>query len=810
MVQIVEFQGEEIEFPDDMADADIEAVLARESSAQPVERQAQPVAQSTADPIRGRSGRDRRIRKERERSENLLSEFEAGNITSADLTDSEVEQVRKARIAKIPEISKTGLKGLSDNLGFMQAVAALTTFNPAEFARIAIEADPDLSVLTTPEGETLLSNRRTNEIVSVNKIGPSFMDALQIGAVGAAFSPGTGLAAGLGGTALKRAGTQALAAGVTESALQGTQASLGGEFDLSDVALAGTFAGGAEFVAPLFRATRDAFKALRRSRQTAAPVTKEVAIEQFRSIYAQQEGLQNKLKSLGINPKQLEETAIKALSEAPANANPEEVIASALFKELDIPTLKSRITQEGGQFQIEQELRARPDVLGQQVRERVAEEAVGFQQALKNIIDDTGLPEEAGETIKGVLSSRKQDLRVAERKAYKRLSKLQGEGLPVFTSRIEKTFENAGIIKRFQRRNPAEFKNLQDTLVEFGVVKSDDAIAGFSDASQIKSLGVDTIEDFRQSLNEFVDPSDPLKTGVSKLLIKRLDEEVKVLDKSLDAVDLGTAGAKAKRKIAAQRTARRISAGSKREFNEKNIVGRLTSSKRGTFDVPLVEADNVVRSLVSKSKTKPTFSELDRVMSSLEKSGKKGTQAIGNLQASTIMNLLEESTKGLSSKPAAGVVGFSGANYRKALNGIGEKELNRLFKDSPQILTTLKKLSVAAELTQPISDVMNSSQSGIILKNFINDKLRIIPGLAEAAKGAGDVAQRKQAQKSARSALQAKFRSTRKASLSRFPKITDIILDSGGSIPGTQEAAQILRARKEQRSQEKQATQQGL
>jgi hypothetical protein len=776
------------------------------STAQPVSQQPEPAqALGFGDGIgkpksvrrAGRSGRALDLRDERKRSESLLSEFEAGNITSADLSEKEVEQVRKARIAKIPEISKTGLKGLSENLGFMQAVAALTTFNPAEFGRIATEADPDLSVLTTPEGETLLFNKSTNDLVSVNKIGPSFMDALQIGAVGAAFSPGTGLAAGLGGTALKRAGTQALAAGVTESALQGTQAALGGEFDLSDVALAGMFAGGAEFIAPLFRATRDTFKALKNRGKEVAPVTKEVAIEQFRSIYAQQKGLQDKLKNLGVNPKQLEDTAIKALSEAPANANPEEVIASALFKELDIPTLKSRITQEGGQFQIEQELRARPDVLGQQVRERVAEEAVGFQQALKNIVDDTGLPEEAGETIKSVLSSRRQDLRVAERKAYKRLSKLQGEGLPVFTDRIEKTFENSGIMKRFKRRNPAEFKELQDTLVEFGVIRSDDAVGSFSDPSQIKALTVDTIEDFRQSLNELVDPNDKTKTGAVKQLINRLDEEVRVLDKSLDSVDIGAAGAKSKRKIAAQRTARRISASSKREFNDKNIVGRLTSSKRGTFDVPLIEADNVVKSLVSKSKTKPTFADLDKVMGSLEKAGKRGKQAIGNLQAITIMNLLEESTKGLSSKPAAGVVGFSGANYRKALNGIGKKELNRLFKGNPEILETLNKLSVAAELTQPISDVMNSSQSGVILKNFINDKLRIIPGLAEAAKGAADVAQRKQAQKAARSALQASFNSTKKASLARFPKITDIILDSGGSIPGTQEAAQILRSRRE-------------
>lgn len=764
---------------------------------------AQPAPQVTQEDQQQPSFAPQRARlRQRERqkgvSDDVFEAFQSGKITSEDLTPLQIDQIRKKRVESIPEISKTGLKGLSENLGFMQAVAALTTFNPAEFGRIATEADPDLSVLTTPEGETLLFNKSTNEIASVNKIGPSFMDALQLGAVGAAFTPGAKIAKFIGGALTKRVATQAGAAATTEAIIQGQQAVEGGEFDLSDVALAGTFAGGAELVVPLFKGVREA---LRRP-EGQPPLSREAAIEQFRSVYSQQETLQARLKSLGVNPKELEDTAIRALSEAPENANPEEVIASALFKELDIPTLKSRITQEGGQFQIEQELRARPDVLGQQVRERVAEESVGFQQSLRNIISETGLPEEAGGTIKSALSSRRQDLRVAEKKAYKRLSKLDGEGLPVFTDRITKNFENSSIMKRFERRNPADFKELQDTLTEFGVLTSDEAIESFADPSQIKALTVDTIEDFRQSLNELVDPTDKTKTGAVKQIINRLDEEVRVLDKSLDATDLGAAGTKSKNKILAQRTARRIAAGTRREFDEKSTVGRLIAKKRGSFDFPLVEAGSVVRDLVSKSKTKSTFPALDRTMSSLEKAGKKGEQAIGNLQAATILSLLEESTKGLSSKPAAGVIGFSGANYRKALNGIGEKELNRLFRGNPEVLNTLKKLSVAAELTQPISDVMNSSQSGVILKNFITDKLRLIPGLSEAAKAAVGASEKKQAQKSARRALQTSFDSSKKASLSRYPRVTEVIFGPSDSIFGVQQAAQIQRSRREQRKQE--------
>lgn len=789
--------GTILEFPDGTSDNIVQnAVRSQLGISAEATPQARPTVSQQFPPQQtggGRAGRGNRLREEAARTGDLLRSFEAGEITSQDLTPTEVEQVRKARIDAIPEITGS-FSQLSDNLGFMQGLAGLTTFNPDEFGRILQDADPDIGVVTTPDGERIAINRKTDEAFSINKLGPSLMDAVQIGGVAALFSGPAAAISKVGGTVGKQTLLQSGGAGVIESGAQVSQAVLGGEFDLSDVALAATFAGGAEFLAPLFRTARDAFKALRAKDE---PISKEAAIENFRSIYSQQEGLQAKLKQLGVNPKQLEATAIKALSEAPEAANPEEVIASALFKELDIPTLKSRITQQGAQFQEEQALRARPDILGEQVRERVAEEAVGFQRALTNIIDDTGLPEEAGEVIKTVLSGRQKDLRLAEKKAYKRLGKLDGQGLPVFTDRIEKTFENNNLIKRLARRDPASFKQLQDTLTEFGVLRTDEAIESFGDPSQIKPLAVDTAEDFRQALNELVDPTDKLKTGAAKQMINRLDEEVKVLDKSLEGVDLGSAGKKAKAKIIAQRTARRISSGFRGEFNEKSIVGRLTASKRGTFDIPLVEADNVVKDLISKSATKPTFANLDRVMTSLERSGKKGGRAIGNLQAATIMTLLEASTKGLSSKPAAGVVGFSGASFRKALNGIGEKELNRLFKDSPQILNTLKKLSVAAELTQPISDVMNASQSGVILKNFINDKLRAIPGLAEAAKGAADVSQRRQAQRSARKALQASFNSVKKASLSKYPKITDIIFDEAIPAPAIQTAGQAERAREE-------------
>lgn len=148
---------------------------------------------------------------------------------SSQLTPEQMDQARLERVARIPEI--TGSMGnLSKNLGFLQAVGGMTAFDPDEFGKILTKADPAIGVATTPEGERIAVNNQTGQAFSINKLGPSLMDAVQFGGAVAAFTP-----AGRGGSIA----AQALGGMATQAAIEGGQAAIGGEFNPSDVALAG-------------------------------------------------------------------------------------------------------------------------------------------------------------------------------------------------------------------------------------------------------------------------------------------------------------------------------------------------------------------------------------------------------------------------------------------------------------------------------------------------------------------------------------------------------------------------------------------
>jgi hypothetical protein len=219
---------------------------------------AQPIAASP----RGR--RAAQLRQEREGVKSLLGQFEAGEITSQDMTPDEVEQVQAARIAAIPEI--TGSFGqLSDNLGFKEALATLTTFDPEEFGNILKASDPNISVIKTgPDGEHIAFNRETEEAFSINKIGPSLMDAVQVSGNVALLSP----AGGAGGV-IQKLGSQALASAGTQAAVEAGQSALGGEFDAGNVVIAGA---AVPVVAGAVKAGKGAIDNFRRSVRSATPL----------------------------------------------------------------------------------------------------------------------------------------------------------------------------------------------------------------------------------------------------------------------------------------------------------------------------------------------------------------------------------------------------------------------------------------------------------------------------------------------------------------------------------------------------------
>ena len=174
-----------------------------------------------------RAARSRRLRQESDRFDGLLKQIDAGEISGADLTPVELREVQRRRIDAIPEITGS-FQVLSENLGFLDAMAGMTAFDPAEFGQILTNADPDIGVVMTPDGEHIAVNNKTGATFSINKRGPSMMDAVQVGGAALAFTPAGKL------PGLTR---QAIGAGLTQSVIETGQALKGGQFDPEAVAM---------------------------------------------------------------------------------------------------------------------------------------------------------------------------------------------------------------------------------------------------------------------------------------------------------------------------------------------------------------------------------------------------------------------------------------------------------------------------------------------------------------------------------------------------------------------------------------------
>ena len=185
----------------------------------------------------GRSGLSRRKTQQATRTSELLKGVESGQISSKDLTPIEVSRVQRAKIDAIPELSIGNFRKLSGDVSLMSSLAAMTTFDPDEFGRIISKSDPNIGIVTTPDGERIAFNNKTNEALSINKVGPSMMDAAQLGIATAALAP----AAAFSGIA-----APALAAGAIQANIETGQAAAGGEFNALPVA-------GATLAGPIIR-----------------------------------------------------------------------------------------------------------------------------------------------------------------------------------------------------------------------------------------------------------------------------------------------------------------------------------------------------------------------------------------------------------------------------------------------------------------------------------------------------------------------------------------------------------------------------
>jgi hypothetical protein len=148
----------------------------------------------------------------------------------------------------------------------------------------------------------------------------------------------------------------------------------------------------------------------------------------------------------------------------------------------------------------------------------------------------------------------------------------------------------------------------------------------------------------------------------------------------------------------------------KTEFSPETITGKLIGMKRRGVD-PIIEASKVYDSLIVGKKP---IEYLERTIASLEKAGPAGRLAMGDLQAATIMDLIDSAFKAETRK-IQGAKTFGAVPFNKKLAQIGQDRLQLIFKTNPAALETINKVSkVAANLVPPSGAVPKGSATTIL------------------------------------------------------------------------------------------------
>ena len=177
----------------------------------------------------------------------------------------------------------------------------------------------------------------------------------------------------------------------------------------------------------------------------------------------------------------------------------------------------------------------------------------------------------------------------------------------------------------------------------------------------------------------------------------------------------------------------------KTEFSPQALAGRLIETKRdGVTEV--VEASKVVPTLFSKA---TPVEQLKKTLGNLSKGGEKGKQAIGDLQAATIMSLMDKAY-GATGRKIGETPIFGPAAFQKALKDIGEDKLNVLFSGNKEALSRLKNIESISKLIQPPNAAVPKGSASVnadLFKRLMASKVpfgQTFMDVVDAAKISGD------------------------------------------------------------------------
>lgn len=413
-------------------------------------------------------------------------------------------------------------------------------------------------------------------------------------------------------------------------------------------------------------------------------------------------------KVLDANNVSFDELVQDTVQSLPENVNPRQARRVNDLDAFDAPRTRADVTGEFADQRAESRILNSPE--GDELRETKLAQSRVFESHLDQTIKQSGVPEDVGQSLKSALMDRRSNLARVKREAYQQATDAAREvgGIPLDTQSLAEVIPKGMDWLELSDNNPEAFRALRNRLVQYGVETDPAMVQSFIEkGGKVTPLSVDNFERFRKSLNTLsydVDKTGSVSVAV-KPIIDALDAEGEIIDTAIQR-----AGITDESVLSKFREARALHKQLKEDFSPQSIAGRLTDVKRDKI-TPVVEASRVFNEVMGSSKA-PEL--LERTIHQLRKSGKAGKEALGDLQAASVMELMESAFTGSQSRNVMGEQLFNPNAYKRRFDALGEKRLAMIFQNNKPAFNKLKALYRISKDQVPDNNAVLKGSAGMI------------------------------------------------------------------------------------------------
>lgn len=424
-----------------------------------------------------------------------------------------------------------------------------------------------------------------------------------------------------------------------------------------------------------------------------------------------------------------------------AAQDPAQLERLARFQRLGIQPTRGDITQRLPEQKAEAQLLERASgESGAGIRQLRRQQSQQITRNIEDLIDETGVPGDVGQSIKDALSSRRQMLRQEVRGAYDALSQAQGDvDVPLMMTnyRALPDVPQGPELRAIQRADRSKFQGIEDLMAEYGLSDDADALARLErDGVTPQALNLSNFEEFRKALNaaERADQTGNLSRVIGPIK-RELDRQVDVMTETLEMSDNPNISQMAK-------DARLANVAYKTEFDPKAMTERLVT-RQTQSNLPQIEDSQVYLKLAANS---TPIEQVDRVVQSLKNEGAAGRRALSDLQSQVMLDLLDSAFTGITRK-VDGQEMVSGAAMSRRFDKIADKA-KLIFEDNPGALRQIEDVIRAAEDITPQSIAVPKGSAGFLMdvleKTRLQQVFQRIPAAAAAIEGLRELSARSQ------------------------------------------------------------------